>query len=76
MQPQKQPLALRALAAGMQKSNESHRRSAGMHGFVVAAPRSVLDLFGYFLGQCQKVTRSAQPSGSSDLRKKLHFPRK
>ena len=30
-------------------------------------PRSALDLFGYFLGQCQKVTRSAQPSGSFAL---------
>jgi hypothetical protein len=34
----------------------------------IEPPRWALDLFGYFLGQCQKVTRSPQASGSSALR--------
>ena len=33
----------------------------------IEPPRWALDLFGYFLGQCQKVTRAAELRGSSGL---------
>ena len=33
----------------------------------IRPPRPVLDLFGYFLGQCQKVTRAAELRGSFGL---------
>jgi hypothetical protein len=36
----------------------------------IGPPRSALDLFGYFLGQCQKVTRSPKGSGSSAIKQR------
>jgi len=58
-------------------SNPAKPRSAGQSDSLtrIGPPRPVLDLFGYFLGQCQKVTRSTKWSEGlclkADRRKSL-----